>query len=87
MPSDAARAVPLRAVRAAIALGEDLARSNPVSVGFSLVQAALDHPNFRNSLRLRAIPIYTRPSVIAGVPDVSLANRFSPDFNWSSSSR
>jgi hypothetical protein len=87
MPTDAARAVPLRAVRAAVAVGEDLARSNPVSVGFSLAQAALEHRNFRNSLRLRGTPTYARPSVIGGVPGGSLADRFSPDFDLSSRGR
>ena len=87
MPTDAARAVPLCAVRAAVALGEDLARSNPVSVGFSLAQAALEHRNFRNSLRLRGTPIYARPSVIGGFPGGLFADRFSPGLDLSSRGR
>lgn len=79
MPFDPPRAVPVRAIRAAIAVGEDMARSNPISVGFALASSLLDSRKIRANARVQASRVYTRASAVASAttapPDGSLAAR------------
>jgi hypothetical protein len=79
MPTDPQKPVQVRAIRMAIAVGVDLARSNPVSVVYALTKSILEAGTVRDIARLQAARIYTRPSAIsnasAGTADGALAVR------------
>ena len=79
MPTDPQKARPVRVIRAAIAVGVDLARSNPVSVGVALTASLLDSGKMRANQRIQAARLYARPSAVASAtrqpPDGSLAAR------------
>jgi hypothetical protein len=64
MPTDPQKPVPVRAIRMAVALGVDLARSNPVSVVYALTKSILEAGRIRENARLQAARVYTRPSAI-----------------------
>lgn len=65
MPSDPQKPVPVRTIRVVMAVGMDLARSNPVSVGYALTKSLLDAASIRANARLQAARVYARPSAIA----------------------
>jgi hypothetical protein len=79
MPTDPQKPRPVRAIRAVIAVGVDIARSNPVSVGYSMTKTLLDARRDKNNRRLEAARTYKRPSAIASatsaMADGSLATR------------
>jgi hypothetical protein len=79
MPVDNQAPVPMRAIRVAIAVGDDIARSNPVSVAYSMMRSMLEAHNVRSNERLQAARFYMRPSAIASatsaMADGSLAAR------------
>lgn len=79
MPADPQKPVPVRIVRAAIAVGVDLARSNPISTGVALTVSLLDAGKIRANARVQAARLYTRPSAVANATlesaDGSLAAR------------
>jgi hypothetical protein len=64
MPTDPQKPRRVRAIRAAIAVGVDLARSNPVSVGFALTASLLDSGKIRANARLQATRLYNRASSV-----------------------
>jgi hypothetical protein len=65
MPFDPQKPVPVRAIRAAIALGLDIARSNPISVAFAATKSLLDSGRVRQNQLVQAARTYTRPSAVA----------------------
>jgi hypothetical protein len=65
MPTDPQKPVPVRALRVAMAVGVDIARSNPVSVVYALTKSILDAGSVRNNERIQAARLYNRPSAIA----------------------
>ena len=72
-PSDPQKPTPVRAVRAVVAVGVDIARSNPVSVAIALTKSMLDDSKARENERLQASRVYTRPSAIASA-SVAVSN-------------
>jgi len=64
MPTDPQKPAPVRAIRMAIAVGVDLARSNPVSVVYALTKSILEAGSIRENARLQAARVYNRPSAI-----------------------
>jgi len=79
VPTDPQKPVPVRAIRMAIAVGVDLARSNPVSVVYALTKSILEAGTIRENARLQAARVYNRPSAIinasAAAADGALAVR------------
>jgi hypothetical protein len=71
MPADPQKPVPVRAIRVAMAIGIDIARSNPVSVGYALTKSLLEAGSVRNNERLQAARIYIRPSAVANASAVT----------------
>jgi hypothetical protein len=65
VPTDPQSARPVRAIRAVIAVGVDIARSNPVSVAIGLAKSLGDNSNIKANERLQASRIYIRPSAVA----------------------
>jgi hypothetical protein len=63
----------------AIAVGVDLARSNPVSVVYALTKSILEAGTIRDNARRQAARVYNRPSAIinasAAAADGTLAAR------------
>lgn len=65
---------PARAVRVAQTVLEDVARSNPVSVGYAIVTSMFGESNTRGNTRLRASGAYTRPIAISTVDEAAHAS-------------
>jgi hypothetical protein len=64
MPTDPPKPVPVKAIQMAIAVGVDLARSNPVSVVLALTKSIVEAGKIRENERLQAARLYVRPSAI-----------------------
>jgi hypothetical protein len=79
MPSDPPKARPVRIVSAVVAVGVDIARSNPITVAVGLTKSLLDNSKMQANERIQATRIYTRPSAVASasttIPNGSLAAR------------
>jgi hypothetical protein len=71
MPTDPQKPVPVRAVRLVIAVGVDIARSNPVSVVYALTKSILEAGTIRDNARLQAARVYNRPSAIINASAVA----------------
>jgi hypothetical protein len=79
MPSDPPKPPPVRAIRMAVAVGLDIARSNPVSVGFALTKSFFEAGDIRKNQRLQEARAFTRPSAVtsatAPIADGTLAEQ------------
>lgn len=56
---------PARTMQIIKTVGVDIARSNPVSVGFELTKSVMDNSKLREDQRIQAANTYTRPSAVA----------------------
>jgi hypothetical protein len=65
VPTDPQSARPVRAIRAIVAVGVDIARSNPVSVAIGLTKSLVDNSKIQENQRFQAAITYTRPSAVA----------------------
>ncbi len=68
MPPNPQPPKPVRAVRVAVAVSEDIARSNPVSVGYAMVKAMFDSSATQPNKAAHQCDTYTRAIAISSVP-------------------
>jgi hypothetical protein len=73
MPSDSQTPRPVRAIRAALAVGEDIARSNPVSVGYAITNSMFGHSKARANDRVPAPGTYKRAIAISKMNETAPA--------------
>jgi uncharacterized protein YjlB len=73
MPSDPQTPRRIRAIRAAAAVGEDIARSNPVSVGYAMTKAMFGRSKTRASDRGQAPGAYKRDIAISRMDETAPA--------------
>jgi hypothetical protein len=73
MPSDPQTPRRVRASRAAVALSEDIARSNPVSVGYAMAKSMFGPSKTRTSGRLQASGTYKRSIAISRIDETAPA--------------
>jgi hypothetical protein len=73
MPSHPQTPRPVRAIRAIVAVGEDIARSNPISVGYAMAKSILDNSKIQADERIEATLPYTRPSAVSSVTATTAA--------------
>ncbi len=64
MPSDPQTRRPVRAIRAALAIGQDIGRSNPVSVGYATIKSIIDSSNGRSGSAAQESGSYMRGASI-----------------------
>ncbi len=67
MPSDPQKPIHVRAVRAAVAIGEDMVRSNPVTVGVGMIKSMVERTRLQTSERMEASRTYIRPIALSSV--------------------
>jgi uncharacterized protein YjlB len=65
MPADPPRPVPVRAIRVAEAVGEDLIRSNPVTIGYGMTKSMFENPKLQANARMEASRTYIRPIAVS----------------------
>jgi hypothetical protein len=73
MPSDPKTPRPVRAIRVALAVGEDIARSNPVSVGYAMTKSMFDSLKTRANERVQESGTYTRAIAISSISETAPA--------------
>ena len=71
MQSDPKTPQPVRSIRVALAVGEDIARSNPVSVGYAMTKSIFDNSKTRSNESVRASAMYTRGVAISSIRDTT----------------
>lgn len=71
MPSDPQTPRRVRAIRAARAVGEDIARSNPVSVGYAMTKSMFGHSKARVKDRVQASTTYKRDIAISRIGETA----------------
>ena len=73
MPSDPQAARRIRAIRAAVAVSEDIVRSNPVSVGYAMTKSMLGHSKTPTNDRGQAPGAYKRDIAISRIDETAPA--------------
>jgi hypothetical protein len=71
MPSDPQTPRPVRAVRAALAICEDIARSNPVSLGYAMTKSIFDNSKSEAKKRAQESGTYTRAIAISSFSEAT----------------
>jgi len=71
MQSDPKTPQPVRSIRVALAVGEDIARSNPVFVGYAMTKSIFDNSKTRSNESVRASAMYTRGVAISSIRDTT----------------
>lgn len=67
MPSDPQKPVHVKAIRMAVAVGEDLIRSNPVTIGYGMTKSMLEGTKVQAGERMEASRTFIRPIGLATV--------------------
>lgn len=73
-PVDPQKPRPIRIIRAAIAVGVDIARSNPVSVIYAMTKSLVDASKTRTEERTEMARAFTRSSAIGSVTSTNSVN-------------
>jgi hypothetical protein len=72
-PSDPQMPRPVRPIRAALAVSEDIARSNPISVGYAMTKSILDRSKTQPNKRVQESGTYTRTIAISSIDETTPA--------------
>ena len=72
-PSDPQTPRPVRPIRAALAVSEDIVRSNPVSVGYAMTKSMFEGSKMRPNKRVHESATYTRAIAISRISETTSA--------------
>jgi hypothetical protein len=71
MPSDPQTPQPVHAIRAVLAVIDDIARSNPVSVGYAMAKSMFDSSETRANERVQESGTYIRAIAISSISETA----------------